>query len=114
MAVSIAREFDQSQPEFLEHEFEIYRELREHLPVARAERRAANGGAAAGWVLTRYHDITEVLTNPADFSNQITNYPVRPWIPQAVDPPAVRAPRTWLLSVGWRRLGLLDPAEVPG
>ena len=33
---------------------------------------------------------------------------------KAVDPPAVRAPRTWLLSVGWRRLGLLDPAEVPG
>jgi REP element-mobilizing transposase RayT len=30
------------------------------------------------------------------------------------DPPAVRAPRTWLLAVGWRRLGLLDPAEVPG
>jgi len=33
---------------------------------------------------------------------------------RAVDAPAVRAPRTWLLSVGWRPLGLLDPAEVPG
>jgi hypothetical protein len=33
---------------------------------------------------------------------------------RAADAPAVRAPRTWLLSVGWRRLGLLDPAEVPG
>jgi len=33
---------------------------------------------------------------------------------QTADPPAVRAPRTWLLAVGWRRLGLLDPAEVPG
>jgi hypothetical protein len=33
---------------------------------------------------------------------------------RAVDTPAVRAPRTWLLSVGWRRLALLDPAEVPG
>jgi len=30
------------------------------------------------------------------------------------DLPAVRVPRTWLLAVGWRRLGLLDPAEVPG
>jgi hypothetical protein len=30
------------------------------------------------------------------------------------DPPAVRRPRTWLLEVGWRRLGLLDPGEVPG
>jgi hypothetical protein len=33
---------------------------------------------------------------------------------RAMDAPAVRAPRTWLLAVGWRRLGLLDPAEVPG
>ena len=30
------------------------------------------------------------------------------------DLPAVRAPRSWLLGAGWRRLGLLDPAEVPG
>jgi len=28
-------------------------------------------------------------------------------------PPVARA-RTWLLSVGWRRYGLLDPADVPG
>jgi REP element-mobilizing transposase RayT len=28
-------------------------------------------------------------------------------------PPVARA-RTWLLNVGWRRHGLLDPAEVPG
>ena len=27
--------------------------------------------------------------------------------------PVARA-RTWLLAVGWRRHGLLDPAEVPG
>ena len=33
---------------------------------------------------------------------------------RTADPPPVRAPRTWLLAVGWRRLGLLDPAEVPG
>ena len=30
------------------------------------------------------------------------------------EPPPVSSPRTWLLSVGWRRYGLLDPAEVPG
>ncbi len=33
-------------------------------------------------------------------------------------PPAMRAPvaraRTWLLTVGWPRHGLLDPADVPG
>ncbi len=28
--------------------------------------------------------------------------------------PPVAQPRTWLLAVGWRRHGLLDPAEVPG
>ena len=33
---------------------------------------------------------------------------------RATDAPAVRAPRTWLLAYGWRRLGLLDPADVPG
>ncbi len=31
----------------------------------------------------------------------------------AARPPVAR-PRTWLLRVGWRRHGLLDPAEVPG
>jgi hypothetical protein len=28
--------------------------------------------------------------------------------------PAVSAATTWLLTVGWRRHGLLDPNEVPG
>ncbi len=28
--------------------------------------------------------------------------------------PAVARARTWLLTVGWRRYGLLDPADVPG
>lgn len=28
--------------------------------------------------------------------------------------PAVARARTWLLRVGWRRHGLLDPADVPG
>jgi hypothetical protein len=27
--------------------------------------------------------------------------------------PVARA-RTWLLKIGWRRRGLLDPADVPG
>ena len=26
----------------------------------------------------------------------------------------VATPRTWLLEKGWQRLGLIDPAEVPG
>lgn len=32
----------------------------------------------------------------------------------AVGRPAVARARTWLLTVGWRRHGLLDPADVPG
>jgi hypothetical protein len=34
--------------------------------------------------------------------------------PPSQDPPAVAEARSWLLSVGWRRRGLIDPAEVPG
>jgi hypothetical protein len=36
-------------------------------------------------------------------------------LPQSarVDPEVAR-PRTWLLRLGWRRHGLVDPAEVPG
>jgi REP element-mobilizing transposase RayT len=30
------------------------------------------------------------------------------------EPPPVARARTWLLAVGWRRHGLLDPADVPG
>ncbi len=30
------------------------------------------------------------------------------------DPPEVAGARTWLLRRGWRRHGLIDPAEVPG
>jgi hypothetical protein len=33
--------------------------------------------------------------------------------PLDAGPPVARA-RTWLLAAGWRRHGLLDPAEVPG
>jgi hypothetical protein len=32
----------------------------------------------------------------------------------ARDAPVVAVARTWLLSVGWRRFGLIDSAEIPG
>ncbi len=35
-------------------------------------------------------------------------------LPAAPDEPAVAPPRTWLVRVGWRRHGLIDPAEIPG
>jgi len=31
-----------------------------------------------------------------------------------VGKPAVARARTWLLTVGWRRRGLIDPGDVPG
>jgi hypothetical protein len=34
--------------------------------------------------------------------------------PRDVERPAVARARTWLLAVGWRRHGLLDPADGPG
>ena len=88
-AVSEARDFNPFRPEFLEHEYETYDRLREHLPIARSESIAGDmlGGRSGGWVLTRYADAGEVLRNTADFSSQSGSYPVRPWIPQAVDPP---------------------------
>jgi hypothetical protein len=30
------------------------------------------------------------------------------------EPCPVAAPHTWLLRIGWRRHGLLDPSEIPG
>jgi REP element-mobilizing transposase RayT len=37
-----------------------------------------------------------------------------PAIGRALDPPAVAAPRSWLLRVGWRCAGLIDLSEMPG
>jgi len=37
-------------------------------------------------------------------------------VPQraGADAPAVAPPRTWLLRIGWRRAGRIDPGETPG
>jgi hypothetical protein len=37
-----------------------------------------------------------------------------PRAPAKSGPREVGVPRTWLLTHGWRRHGLVDPAEVPG
>jgi REP element-mobilizing transposase RayT len=38
----------------------------------------------------------------------------RPALEETSAVPEVARPRTWMLRVGWRRHGLVDPAEVPG
>jgi cytochrome P450 len=88
-AASQARDFNPFRAEFLDHEYETYDRLRKHLPIARSESMAGDmlSDNRGGWVLTRYADAGEVLRNTADFSSQSGSYPVRPWIPQAVDPP---------------------------
>ena len=35
-------------------------------------------------------------------------------LPEVRTPREVAPPRTWLLCVGWRRHGLVDPTEIPG
>jgi cytochrome P450 len=72
---------------FLEHEFETWDLLREELPIARTGGATLGPGGEGAWVLTRYDDVDAVLRNPADFSSVVGAYPVRKWIPQAVDPP---------------------------
>lgn len=96
-AAAAARDYDPSKAEFLEHEFETYDLLREHLPIARSEAPQGVGvaGGNVGWVLTRYDDSCEVLRTPEDFSSQLSDYPVRAWIPQAIDPP---------MHTGYRRM----------
>jgi len=38
---------------------------------------------------------------------------IREVLTEALERPVARA-RTWLLRIGWRRHGLIDPADVPG
>jgi hypothetical protein len=35
-------------------------------------------------------------------------------LPEARGHPEIARPRTWLLRIGWRRHGLVDPSETPG
>ncbi len=37
-----------------------------------------------------------------------------PALQRRSDPREVAQPHTWMLKVGWRKLGLIDPAEIPG
>jgi cytochrome P450 len=110
-AVRDAREKSPFAPSFLEREFETYDRLRQHLPVARFESLddPMLGGSKPGWVLTRYDHGSEVLRNTADFSSQTANYPVRPWIPQAVDPPTHTAYRRILNP--WFTAAAMSPVE---
>jgi len=91
---------------------EVRRALRYVLLNAR--RHAAKAGAALGSV--------RVAFDPASSARWFDGW--KRWVPGAHDedrilPPGRRTcpvarPRTWLLQVGWRRQGLLDPTDIPG
>lgn len=64
---------------------------------------------------------TKVLLDPASSARWFDGWKLGSGTsPSAVEPPAgrdrppVARARTWLLDVGWRRYGLLEPADVPG
>ena len=98
-ALAEAKALDLASPDFIRREFEIWDLLRDELPVARTGAapmaEALTGLSGGGWVLTRYDDVAEVLRRPGEFSSQIGIYPVRAWIPQAIDPPAHTGYRRW-------------------
>jgi cytochrome P450 len=86
-AIAEAEKLDLASRDFLEREFEIWDLLRRELPVAKTRWAQMAQATGAGWVLTRYEDVADVLRRPEAFSSEISIYPVRPWIPQAIDPP---------------------------
>src|SRR5262245_48658601 len=87
-AIAEAKSLDLSSRACLAREFGIWDLLREELPVAKTGRAPMAQGATSGWVISRYDDVADVLRRPEEFSSEIDIYPVRPWIPQAIDPPA--------------------------
>lgn len=65
--------------------------------------------------------VTEVVLDPASSARWFDGWKlVKGMVPGAPEQaaPRERSPvaraKTWLLNVGWRRHGLLDPADVPG
>ena len=85
-AISLARELDLNAADFPEREFEIYRLLREYLPIARTEMPGSGileGESKLGWFLSRDEDVNYVFRQPELFSSKMGF----DFIPQAVDPP---------------------------
>jgi REP element-mobilizing transposase RayT len=93
---------------------------RYHLHILRTPREVRN---ALAYVLlnARRHAAklgrslsTPTRIDPASSGRWFDGWRTRPAVQAGCDPPAVASTRTWLLRVGWRRRGLIDPSEVPG
>jgi REP element-mobilizing transposase RayT len=93
---------------------------RYHLHVLRTPREVRNAiayvllnarrhAAKLGRRLSRAPNI-----DPASSGRWFDGWRFRPSLAVAFDRPAVAPARAWLLRIGWRRSGLIDPREVPG
>jgi REP element-mobilizing transposase RayT len=91
---------------------------RYHLHVLRTVREVRN---AIRYVLLNARKHLAKLGRPLPRVAQVDPASSGPWfagwrpgirLPEAIGPPPVATPRTWLAREGWRRLGLLDPAEA--
>jgi cytochrome P450 len=91
-AVEAARNYNPYTAEFLDHEFETYDTMRSGCPVGYSEA-IDTMGMKGMWVTTKYDDSCDLLQDYSNFSNQSSEYPMRPWIPQAIDPPEQSAYR---------------------
>lgn len=87
------------------HVLRTPREVRNALAyvLLNARRHAAKAGRALA---------SAVRLDPASSGRWFAGWKVRTESP--TDAPAVARARSWLLSVGWRKVGLIDPLEIPG
>ena len=104
---------------------EVHRALRYVLlnarrHAAKAKKAKANAKAALR-AKTRREVTAEVLLDPASSARWFDGWKrsaaavTRAAAPtESVARRAVARARTWLLATGWRRHGLIDPADVPG
>jgi REP element-mobilizing transposase RayT len=87
---------------------------RYHARVLTSPRQVRN---AIAYVLNnfRHHGGRKTALDPYASGLCFDGWKAGPWVvPEGYEPLPVIAPRTWLLSVGWRRHSLIDPHEVPG
>ena len=87
-AASVASEFNLMAADFPDREFEMYRILRQHMPVCPTGGMGGGGhfeedGTGRGWFFSRYEDVVYAFEHPEIFSSETG----LPFIPQAVDPP---------------------------
>ena len=111
LARAVNRVFSRSGPvladRFHAHILRTPREVRNALAyvLLNARRHAAKPGRRLS---------EAVGIDPASSGRWFDGWRLPPSADAAPDPPAVATARTWLLGIGWRRAGLIEPREVPG